>query len=419
MNKTYLVLRHELLMTMRRRSFLFAAFGLPLLATLVFAVLAIVKDDSKNGGGTATAPAARTPVIEKEGYVDQSGTIKSLPPDIPPDRLVAYADEAAAKRALNAGKTTAYYLIPRGFVEDGEVYYVYPDSRPLKSDGQDWVIRRTLLFNLLGGDAELTERVWNPMHLESTNLTAKPSKAPSVAGRSGRLLRYLPAIMAILFFIFLLTASNILLKNISSEKENRTIEVLLLSVNPRQLLVGKMVGLGIAGLLHTIAWVGAFCAILQISGYAFDLSEASTIPVSILAWSVVFFVLGFVVYGSLMAGVGSLAPKFKEANHASYVAMIPLFVGYGVGILAPLAGSTNSWLPVGLSMFPPTAPVVMMMRLTTGHVPIWQLLVSVGLLALTAYVVVRAVAATFRAQHLLSGQPFSMRKLFCVLFDRA
>jgi ABC-2 type transport system permease protein len=225
--------------------------------------------------------------------------------------------------------------------------------------------------------------------------------------------------MCVLLYIFLLTASNTLLKNISSEKENRTIEILLLSVSPRQMLVGKMIGLGIAGLLHTIVWVSAFCVILQISGYTFDLSEATKIPVSIVAWSVVFFVLGFALYGSLMAGFGALVPKIKEANHASYVAMIPLFVGYGVGILAPLADSANSWLPVGLSMFPLTAPVVMMMRLTTGAVPIWQLLISVGVLAVTAYVTVRAVAAMFRAQHLLSGHPFSVRRFLRVLFERA
>jgi ABC-2 type transport system permease protein len=232
-------------------------------------------------------------------------------------------------------------------------------------------------------------------------------------------MRYLPAIMAFLFYIFLVSASNILLRNISSEKENHTIEVLLLSVTPRQLLVGKMVGLGIASLLHTIVWVVAFYAIMQINGYAFDLSEAASIPISIFLWSITFFVLGFAVYGSLMVGVGALVPKLKEANHASYVAMIPLIIGYAVGVLSPLADAANSWLPVALSMFPLTAPIVMMMRLTTGEVPLWQLLVAVGLLAVTAYVVVRVVAAMFRAQILLSGQPFSVRRFFGVLFSPA
>jgi ABC-2 type transport system permease protein len=419
MNKTYLVAKHELVTTLRRRSYLIAALGLPLLAIVIFAVVAAVRNDAQSGGGASPAPADNKPDIKKEGYVDLSGTIQSLPPDIPPDRLVAYPDETAAQQALAADQITTYYLIPKRFIEEGKTYYVYPDSKSLKSDGQDWVIRRVLLFNLLGGDSELTDRIWNPMNLEVMNLSARPAAVQGSAVRPNRLMKFLPAIMAILFYIFLLTASNLLLKNISSEKENRTMEVMLLSVTPRQLLVGKMIGLGIASLVHTFVWVGAFCAIMRINKHTFELSDAANIPFSILAWSVAFFALGFAVYGSLMAGVGALAPKIKEANHASYLAMIPLFIGYGVGVLAPLADATNSWLPVALSMFPLTAPIIMMMRLITGEVPTWQLLVSVSLLAVTAYVSVRVMAATFRAQHLLSGQPFSFRRSLDVLLGRA
>ncbi len=124
-----------------------------------------------------------------------------------------------------------------------------PDSRSLKSDGQDWVIRRTLLFNLLDGDDRANRTNLEPDESRGDESRAQNHlRSQDAAGPPSRLVRYLPAIMAFLFYIFLLTASNILLRNISSEKENRTIEVLLLSVTPRQLLVGKLVGLGIASL---------------------------------------------------------------------------------------------------------------------------------------------------------------------------
>jgi ABC-2 type transport system permease protein len=278
------------------------------------------------------------------------------------------------------------------------------------------MIRRAILFNLLGRDAERTEFIWNPMNLESTSLAATGKKVAQ--DRPSRLLRLLPAAMAALFYVFLATSSNILLKSVSSEKENRTIEVILLSVSPKQLLVGKVVGLGIASLLQTMMWIAAFYVIMRINGYAFDLSDAARIPLSVLGWTLVFFSLGFAVYGSLMAGVGALVPKIKEANHASYVAIAPLIVAYAVALLAPLAGAANSWLPVVLSMFPLTAPVVMMMRVTTGEVPVWQLLVSVSLLMVTAYVIVTAVAAMFRAQYLLSGQPFSVVRFLRLMLGR-
>jgi len=423
MNKTLLVLRYELLTTLRRRSFLLMAFGIPLLAILIFAGATIVKGNStdsadKQHPGNATSET-ETFELEIEGYVDQSGLISVIPPNIPPGHLLAYADEEQARQALESGDIAAYYIILEDFVETGEIFYVYPDTTPLISDGQDWLMRQTLLLNLLDGDIELAGQVWNPMDWEVTNLAPEPQQDRGLGHQSNQLTRYLPAIMAILFYIFLLTASNILLRNISSEKENRTIEILMLSLNPRQMLAGKIIGLGIASLLQTIFWVGTLFTLMNMGGGTLGLPEEFTLPVSILAWGLVFFTLGFAMYASLVAGVGALVPKLKEASQASFVAMTPLMIGYIVGLLSPLAEAPHGAIPTVLSLFPPTAPIVMMMRLTVGNVPLWQLLLSAGLMSVTAYAIVCAVAAMFHAQHLLSGQPFSVKRFFGALVRRA
>jgi ABC-2 type transport system permease protein len=422
MNKTLQVLRYELATTLSRRSFLLVAVGVPLLAILIAAAAALLGDPAPEGSG---APAAtESSQLAVEGYVDYSGLITTLPPDIPPGHLLAYADEQQAKQALDAGEITRYYLIPADFIATGQVFYIYPETTPLIADGQDWLILRTLLVNLMGGDLALANRIWNPMNQQVTDLGAGPAgeggadncSQPGMGCQSNLLIRYLPAIMAVLFYVFLLTASNMLLRNVGSEKENRTIEVLLLSVTPRQMLVGKIVGLGIASLLQTVLWVGTFFGLLTLGGSALSLPDAFTIPLSILAWSLVFFVLGFAIYASLMAGAGALVPRLKEANQASFIAMAPLMAGYLVGLLAPLADLADGALPTALSLFPLTAPIVMMMRLTAGTVPLWQLLLSAGLMALSAYAIVQAVAAMFRAQNLLSGQSFSVRRFFSALF---
>ena len=272
-------------------------------------------------------------------------------------------------------------------------------------------MRRTLLVNLLEGDIELADRVWSPVYLYTSTLTPT-AQSSSQTGESSELVRFFPAIMAILFYVFLLTASNMLLRNVSSEKENRTIEVLMLSVTPRQLLVGKIAGLGIAGLIQTVAWVGTVFAMMTIGGKTINLPSDFSFPVSLLVWGLLYFVLGFAIYASLMAGVGALVPKLKEANQASFVAMTPLLIGYMIGLLAPLADATQAALPTFFSLFPLTAPIVMMMRLTAGEVPLWQLLLAAGLMAISAYGIIRAVAAMFHTQHLLSGQPFSVRRFF-------
>jgi ABC-2 type transport system permease protein len=412
MNKTLLVLRHELTTTFRRRSFLIMALGLPLLAVVVFAVLTFLRSDAD--GSASSSPTPDRPEIEVEGYVDQSGLIRTIPDAIPLDHLLAYADEDQAKVALASGEIAAYYIIPTDYVETGELFYVYPDTTPLLSDGQEWVIFRTLLENLVG-DAKLAEMVWDPIHLEWTSLAAEQP----AAGESNEVAQFIPAVMVILLYVSFMINANLLAESVSGEKENRTMEILMVSISPRQMLIGKIVALGTAGLVQIIVWVGTALVLINLGGQTFALPEGFTIPASVLVWGVVFYLLGYAVYGSLMAGVGALTSRMKDASSASFLILSPLMVGYMIGLLAPLAEETQGLLPVVLSMFPLTAPVLMMMRLTDGSVPLWQLLLSAALMLGTAYLIVRAVAAMFHAQNLLSGQPFSPKRFFRALFGRA
>ena len=416
MNKTLLVLRYELVTTLRRRSFLLMAFGIPLLAILIFAGVTIVKGNSADNND---ATETETYELEVEGYVDQSGLVSVVPQGDASDYLVAYTDEEQAQQSLASGEIAAYYIVPEDFVETGKVFYVYPDTTSLTSDGQEWLILWTLMVNLLDGDIELADRIWDPIDLEVTNLAPEPQQDRGLGYQSNLLIRYFPSAMAALFFIIFMTNSTHFLGNVSSEKENQTIEILMLSITPRQMLAGKIIGLGITGLLQVIAWLGAVFTLMSLGGQTLNLPEEFTFPASILAWGLVFFLLGFTVYASLMAGVGALASKLKEANQAVFVVMSPLFAGYMVGILAPLAGAPHAVLPTALSLFPLTAPIVMMMRLTEGSVPLWQLLLSAGLMLVTTYIIVRAVAAMFHAQNLLSGQPFSFKRFANALLGRA
>ena len=417
MNKTLLVLRYELVATLRRRSFLLMAFGIPLLAILIFAGVTIVKGNSTDSSDVTSE--TETYELEVEGYVDQSGLVSVVPQGDASDYLAAYADEEQAQQSLASGEIAAYYIVPEDFVETGKVFYVYPDTTSLTSDGQEWLILWTLLVNLLDGDIELADRIWNSIDLEVTNLAPEPQQDRGLGYQSNLLIRYFPSAMAALFFTIFMTNSTHFLGNISSEKENQTIEILMLSITPRQMLAGKIIGLGITGLLQVIAWLGAIFILMSLGGQTLNLPEGFTFPASILAWGLVFFLLGFAVYASLMAGVGALASKLKEANQAVFVVMSPLFAGYMVGILAPMTGAPHAVLPTALSLFPLTAPIVMMMRLTEGSVPLWQLLLSAGLMLVTTYIIVHAVAAMFHAQNLLSGQPFSFKRFANALLGRA
>lgn len=424
MQKTLLVMRQEIYKTTHSLGYVVFAFIIPLATVLILAAVSFMR--GRTGGDIGiSSKAPAQPEIVVEGYVDQSDLIRAIPADIRADHLVGYEDEAHAQQALSAGEITAYYVVPPDVVQRGLVYYVYPDTRSYLADGQPWVMAWTLTVNLLDGDEKLADRVWSPTwDVTTTDITAQNDAGqagedcsrPGAACRSNDLVRYIPSLMVAIFFATFVTSSSLLFNAVGVEKENRTLEVVLLAVSPHQLLAGKTLALGALGILQTVTWLGAIAISANLGGSTLRLPANFAFPVEILVWGVVFFAGGYGLYASLMAGAGALAPKMKEAGVANVIAMIPLLIGYMVGLMAPVAEVADAPLPVALSFFPFTAPVVMIMRLSNGVVPLWQLLLAAGLTYAAAWWALRAVARLFHAQNLLSGQPFSVSRYLGALF---
>ncbi|MEJ2569257.1 MAG: ABC transporter permease [Anaerolineales bacterium] len=421
--KTGLVIRHELTSTLQRKSFLFMAFGVPILVILIFTVVNLIKKDTSAVEEQAAPDMSE---LEVEGYVDQAGLIKTLPQDLPAGVLVPFATEAAAQLALDDEEISAYYIIPHDYIESGELIYVHPDPSPSMSDSQEWTMKLTLTLNMLNGDQALAAKVWNPMNLHATNLNPEAQSRAygeedcSTPGGScsNALVEMLPMIMVILFFVLINVSSGLLIGSVANEKKNRVIEILMASIPPGELLAGKIVGLGIAGILQSAAWIGTIYALLKFGGSTLGLPQELNIPTSIITWGIVYFLLGFGIYASLMAGAGALVPDQKAAASAVWLIIMPLMLGYII-VVTPIGQSDpNGLLTTAVSLFPLTAPVAMIMRLTVGGVPFWQLPLGALFMVMTVVFVVRGAARMFQAQNLLSGQPFSARRYFAALFGR-
>ena len=427
MKKTFLVIRQELITTFSRFSFLTFALIIPILAVIILGAIKIIQGRPEQSSSTPIA-ASSDPDIEREGFVDHSGLIQEISDDFQ-DYLIPYETETQAAEALSEGDITAYYVIPVDYLSSGDVDYVYPYDQSFLSDGQQWVIKLVLTRNLLGGDKDMADQIWNPVWQWDVRNLAQESQErtdsgdvcnrPGAGCDSNELIRYMPSMMVAFFFLSFMSSSTMLFSSIGTEKENRTIELLMVSLTPRQLLTGKTIALGIAGIAQTVVWLIAIYIIFNLGGTTLKLPDGFVFPVEIVVWGLVFFIGGFGLYASLMAGAGALVPKMKEAGIANFLAMIPLFIGYMAGLLAPLIGFSDSGFMVFLSFFPFTSPVVMIMRLTNSFVPIWQLLLTVALLFGTAYYALRLVATMFHAQNLLSGQPFSIKRYFLALTGKA
>jgi len=413
MNKTMLVMASEIRTTLRRKSFTLFAFGLPLVLGIVVLIVAAVNRDAATA---LIANETETPaVVEQvgEGYVDQGGLISTLPSDIPSDWLTEYPDEAAAQAALEAEEISAYYVIPADYVETGEIIYAQPEysvmGGSVNTDGMLWI----LLVNMLDGDTELAAQVWKPFDAQVTQLAS--SKAGDT--EDSWITELLPQLMTIILYMAIILPSGMLVSAVTDEKKNCVLEVLMSSVSPQQMIAGKILGVGLLGLLETALWVGVLWMVVRLGGQPLKIPAGFELPPQLLIWSLVYFLLGYGMYGALLAGVGALAPDVKDTKGASFVVMSPLIAVYVFVIV--IITNPNGLIALIVSLFPLTSPVGMIARMTAGEVPWWQLALAAALQLLAAIFIVRLVARLFRAQHLLSGQPFNVPRFMRALAGRA
>ena len=422
MRKTLEIIRYELVTAFGRKSYLFIAFGVPVLAVIIFAGFYLFKASKPTD--QLTQEVEENFQIETEGFIDYAGIVTSLPEHVPDEVLIPFANQDSAKMALENGEITAYYIIPADYVESGNLIYVHPKLNPIAEGGQNWVMTSTLYYNLLDQNFELASTVWSPANLVPTNLsniagTDRTStgecSSPGFTCESNELIQLLPILIVAIIYVSIVTGGSYLLRLVSSEKDSRVMELLILSASPRQLLNGKVISYCILGFLQVLAWLGAIFLVFEIGGTTLNLPPGFSLPLSLLIWGLVFFLLGYAVYATIMAGAGALTPKVSQYTSVYFVVSAPLMISYFFSIM--LAMRPHSPFAVGLSIFPLSAPVMMITRLTIGNVPVWQPLMAAGLTILMAILIMRAVARMFRAQILLSGQPFSLQRYLKILMN--
>ncbi|MEJ2759110.1 MAG: ABC transporter permease [Anaerolineales bacterium] len=410
MKKTLLVMKNEIINTVLRPSFILITFGLPILGFVLFTVFSNVGADQQQSLMNLVAPSVD---FNTQGYVDHSDLIQTFPSDLETlgVEMIAYPDEDAAQAALEAGEIPYYYIIPADIVETGEYTVVTSDFSPLSGDSNQWLMDWTLTLNMVGGDEELAAKVEYPM------VETRISKTGEVASEEfDSLAFFVPYGVTIFFYMVIFGSASLMLNSIGKEKQNRAMEVLLLSVSPRQLLTGKIIGLGLVGVMQTVIYTTVGYTLLKISGRSFEAASQLNLPPTLIIWGVVFFVFGFIIYAALMAGAGALAPNTREASQITFILIIPMIIP--LFFISSLIEDSNSLLSTAISFFPFSAPVAMMTRMTAGTVPVWQVALSVALMAATGYLIIVLVARLFRAQNLLSGQELNPKVYFKALIGK-
>jgi ABC-type Na+ efflux pump permease subunit len=204
---TWLVLRQEVITTLTRRSFLLTAFGIPLISIIIFSVASLLNRSAPGALPGIINPVESHPTLP-EGFVDQSGLIKSLPENVTEDTLRPYQGEASAKRALDSGEISGYYLIPEDYLGRGQVIYVSSDFNPMDAFDRGSVIDQVLRINLLEGDTELENILSSPFALQV--MVLNPSTRPN---QDSPLAFFVPYGVMLLYYMLILMSAGFLVSS--------------------------------------------------------------------------------------------------------------------------------------------------------------------------------------------------------------
>jgi ABC-2 type transport system permease protein len=327
---------------------------------------------------------------------------------------VEVVDEDTARQRTSANQLEGFFVIAPDYLESGKVTYIKPEINMITEIVQQGALDELINYNLMGSDQQLYLRYSNPVTYNYQFLNPETADTRDQDSLSTF---FVPYAIMMLFYMLILISSSFMINAVGKDKENKTIEIMLTSVSPMDLFFGKLLGYGAASLLQMIAWGGTLAFIMNMGGQSLAFLQGVSLPSRVLVMGIPYFILGFFLYGSLMAGIGALAPNLREGNSSSFILTLPLI--FIMLIINQLIGEPNSLISVILSIFPMTASVVMMARLAIGPVALWQIGLSLAVLIATVYFVVRGVSNLFSSQTLLSGEKFNIKTFFrTIVFGR-
>ncbi len=395
MSKLWRIAQHEYSRHVFRRRFLLALSSVPLmivLMALLVIVVIIVNSDP-------------TPV----GYIDQSSLLANPIPQPAakwPERTIAmraYPDEATAKADLEAGKLQAYFVLSADYLQTGKAKEVYLTQPKGLADQQ---FNSFLATNLLVGQpAAIARRIE-----AGSQITVQSADKNRVVSPNQVANLVLPLVAGILFIVAMATSSGYLMQAVVEEKENRTMEIMVTSVSPGQLMSGKVIADIAVGVTQLVVWA-LFIALGLLIGknYVSWLSGLEFSGVTLGTMALV-MVPAFIMVCGLMAAVGATVTEGSEGQQIMGLFTIPIWLPYF--FTSMFIQNPNSPLAVAMSIFPLTAPMSISMRLAFTAIPTWQLATSVAILVVSAIGAVWLAGRAFRLGMLRYGQRLRWKEIF-------
>lgn len=353
-------------------------------------------EESLAGDAEPQAASGGTPL----GRRDQ-GTTKFVIK--PPEGADIAAQREAAKQAVLKGTLDAYVVLPPDVLTESKAEYYAKSVTDFEGiRAVDRAIEKAVFFKRIssaGIDPAHVAALTRPLDLKRLRVSDKGETEDRGVSF------FLSLILVMMIYVGTLMWGQVVMTGVIEEKTNRVVEVIVSSTTPRNLLFGKLVGVGGAGLLQFGIWILALVGVSLASGsMAFlsgvDLPEIN--PVLIAAFPI-FFLLGFFLYASLYAAIGSAVNTIQEAQNFIFPVMLPIILAMVCWPVVMRAPDSN--LSVILSLIPFMTPILMFLRMSVLMPPVWQIALSIVLTSLTIALVIWIAARIYRVGILMYGKP--------------
>jgi ABC-2 type transport system permease protein len=408
------VIRREYVENVRRRSFILTTILVPLLMAALFAIpvlFALIEPDKQyrvalvdqTGEIAPELAAALTDTLRDGRRKYLARTVESSG-----DRFERARDEQVA--ALQTDEVDIVIAVPASVIGEGKAAYITRQERNynvlerFEDVLTDIVIKRRLAAE--GLDYERVSTLTTAVVVEMNQLT----DAGSVEKK-----QFLGEYAVVFVFVMLLYTAILswgvaIAKSIVEEKGSRIVEVLLSSLSARDLMVGKLVGVGLAGLTQLVIWV---LAGLAMTGSAAPAVLAQVGPITVppvtFAYFILFFILGFLLFAALFMVIGAVSSTEQDATQMQALVTLPMIIPFMSLML--FMQNPNSGLAVVMSLIPVFTPLLMLARIILLMPPFWQIALGVGLLVVSICISVSFAARVFRVGILMHGKRPSLREL--------
>ena len=331
---------------------------------------------------------------------------------VPPgaDRV---AQRAALDARLLAGEIDSWIRIGPESIEKSAVEYRaesvsnFLTQRRLE-DALSEVVGRSRL-EAAGLDAQKVGELTKEVELDTVRVSAEGSRAE--AGMAGFFLAYF--LFFLLYMVVAIYGAQVM-NGVIEEKTSRVVEVVLSTVKPFELMLGKLFGIGLAGLTQLAIWLGAMLALTSpalIGALAWVSSDnLPQVAPAVVVHFLLHFLLGFFFFATLYAAIGSACNNVQEAQQ--FAGVVVVFLVAPAVMMVPVINDPDSTMAVVLSLIPPLTPLLMMLRIAVKMPPLWQILLGYVLSASFTTFLVWVCSRIYRVGILMYGKKPTFRELW-------